>query len=599
MNHRNNSNKLIKFKHLQKLFGKLLQTTLAKIRPKSNHRRNDAPRVFGFDTFEPRTVLSAVGLDVNPEQLISNEAMEVTTFLTDPVEIQAENELGTGIASLTLQVNDEFVNVVYPNQIVELSAGDFVRVAAVNYEVDGTLDGVLASEGYASKLGVDDLPSSLDYSDGRFSAQVDDQSAATGSGSLHGLVGGWKVQEGWDRLTINLMNYSSTGSSSVGRFQVMLQVGKPDFEVDASPIAELASQKLLVGQSIDLKAALVNSGQGRFHDYLEVDVYQADDLNTIVWAGALVGNVDGSHSVTGMVTNQNQNDSFAETWTPDKAGEYVLRIYADPEDAWSELNEDNNEAVVHLTVLESTPMPSTPGDLGAPDTFNPETPNSEPSQVIAIKFVDEVADSTDTVVSDDSVTLAVPPTSDAVVLESNDDEIATLDDGLVLIDSIKATSSIANAIEFTGDDTQPAQESLTEVSTPVEVVLLDTTPTAPTAPTTPDALLSVTSNPTSQENGLPGTPESITSQLENSTQADESPDQPIPETVADSETQSIANVPSSSNPLLNNTHDSSTKDSTSHVVEVNSPNWNFGGHDFDATATFDSLINKLRSKIRK
>lgn len=46
-------------------------------------------------------------------------------------------------------------------------------------------------------------------------------------------------------------------------------------------------------------------------------------------------------------------NKFSERWTPDRAGTYTLKFYADPEDRWVEENEDNNVIVVRLKVFNT------------------------------------------------------------------------------------------------------------------------------------------------------------------------------------------------------------------------------------------------------
>ena len=99
------------------------------------------------------------------------------------------------------------------------------------------------------------------------------------------------------------------------------------------PCDQIQSQEISVGDEVSIPAGWMNILEGRFHNYAEVDIYHASNMNEIVWAGAAVGNVDAENSVTGEFLNTRSEDPFTERWSPKMEGKYVLKYYLDPEKA--------------------------------------------------------------------------------------------------------------------------------------------------------------------------------------------------------------------------------------------------------------------------
>jgi hypothetical protein len=117
------------------------------------------------------------------------------------------------------------------NNLLEVARGDLVEVVEIGIETTNKT-GVFAAEGYPNKIGDRTSASLIDYNDGRFSDPSRNFAANGGNGVIRGLNNSWEVQEGWDRMTINLMHYDIESTEVAGQFFVDLQVGLPDFEFD-------------------------------------------------------------------------------------------------------------------------------------------------------------------------------------------------------------------------------------------------------------------------------------------------------------------------------------------------------------------------------
>ena len=250
------------------------------------------------------------------------------------------------IPYLVVQINDQ-VRTLRGDPLLVLNGGD--RLAVLGVGVESGLDqGIFAAEGYISKLTDGASPSSLDYNDGRFSAREDNLPANGRGGEIGGLQGGWQVQEGWDRLTVSLVHYTEQGSENVASFRLRLQVEVADFAFDTSVFDRWAEQTFATGETIEIPGTWKNLGGGIHHNYAEADVFDTASGEQIVWAGALAGNSGGA--ISGVFTNTRDGDGFDHQFTPQKAGEYVVRFTVDPEFITVETDESNNEYEVTIKV---------------------------------------------------------------------------------------------------------------------------------------------------------------------------------------------------------------------------------------------------------
>ena len=324
-------------------------------------KKPEAPtnqRTLRFENLEDRRVLSATGLV--PDTTLDNSA-----FVSSDQQDQFGFQQDEAISSLTVLVNGEERKLSHADNVLTLVAGDTLEVSEIAFNSDAQ-EGVFAAEGYINKIGDLTSASLIDYNDGRFSDSSRDFAANGGEGTVAGLNNSWTVEAGWDRLTLNLIHYTEAATDVAGRFFVNLQVGEPDFAFDTDVLDSITEQEITVGDPVVIPGGWFNSSGGLFHNYAEVNVYNSNNLDSIIWAGALVGNA--GDSVEGEFVNTRSNDPFSERWIPNAPGEYTLRYYIDPEDSAAESNEDNNFYEIQLTVnSEAQPAPVAPVAVVAVD----------------------------------------------------------------------------------------------------------------------------------------------------------------------------------------------------------------------------------------
>lgn len=320
---------------------------------------NDLGRRLNYESLETRCVLSADGLDVLSGSDLNAPDPEQSVFVSseDPAPIDSLLSTSeTQINGLQLRVNGELINVSQNDYELQVAAGDQLEVVGIDYTYGGAEpDGVFAAETYVNKLTDYANASLVDYSDGRFSDPSDDVPSAAGDATHNGVTGSWTLEEGWDRLTVNLMHYTSTGANVAGRFSVQLEVGTPDFAFETDVLDQISTQTISVGDEVKIPVSWINSAGGKFHNYAEVDVFQGDKSGPVVWAGAVVGNTDSDNGVSGSATNT--RGDFTEYWTPQEEGTYTLLYTVDPEYAWSETNEFNNEYEIIVEVKAANAAP--------------------------------------------------------------------------------------------------------------------------------------------------------------------------------------------------------------------------------------------------
>lgn len=276
--------------------------------------------------------------------------------IIDPVpfaEVSVETAPVT-VKEIQLRVNGQDVFLDESDSKISLNAGDYVEVISLGLSVGQGLqtnDGVFAVEGYVNKLFSANDRSQTDYADGRFSARSGNTAVALGDVVQGGLDGGWTVEEGWDRLTLNLVHYFGNQSSREAAVSLLLEVGTPDFAF-SDDVYESFSKPLTVGEEISITGSWLNQGDGRYHNYAEVDIfYEGQEIPE--WVGVLVGNANSQNGVSGEFLFPTENgDMFTERWTPQKAGNYRIEFTVDPEKIWDESNEDNNRIRLDVTVAE-------------------------------------------------------------------------------------------------------------------------------------------------------------------------------------------------------------------------------------------------------
>ena len=304
-------------------------------------------RKLRYENLEDRRVLSVNGFEADQTQEVAYVAAEH--------EIAEFGVLDDEILHLKVLVNGEVRTLTPNDNSLELVAGDRLEVVEIGFYSSETT-GVFAAEGYVNKISDLSSASMVDYNDGRFSGGDRDSIATGAFGRIGGLANEWIVESGWDRVAVNLMHYDVESTEVSARFFAHLQVGQPDFEFDTDYLDTILEKDITVGDKVTIPAKWLNSLGGNFHNYAEVDIYHESDLETIVWAGAAVGNASQANAIEGEFLNLRDDDSFSERWSPDAPGEYVLKYYIDPEKFANESNEENNEYEIRLNV-EAKPAP--------------------------------------------------------------------------------------------------------------------------------------------------------------------------------------------------------------------------------------------------
>lgn len=306
-----------------------------------------------FEVFEQRTVLSATGLVPLPVDDLLGPYDEVAV----PTLRREVLEQAFTINSITVRINGGADVAVAPHATpLSLRAGDTLEVIGVDYTVsqlgDG-LEGVIAAEGYLHKLDDTHGPGAVDYTDGRFGDPLNTDPIVAGNARQGGLAGGWIIEEGWDRLSLVLIRYFGDQSEAAAHFNLQLQVETPDFSMSNKSLKKLERQTFRVGETAYMTVEWGNSGQGRYHNYLEMDVHHVEDMENPVWVGVSVATLGKKESVALVLENDNPNDAFTQYWTPQQAGRHRLLIAVDPEDAWQEKKESNNRVELWVTVEDA------------------------------------------------------------------------------------------------------------------------------------------------------------------------------------------------------------------------------------------------------
>ena len=318
----------------------------------TSNRANDPTRTLQYENLENRLVLSA-------DPLLGAADAE-SALVSEQAEVQAD-----GIFRVTVEVNGERFEITEQTQQIAANQGDTVRVVEVHTYAGQTTSetgGVFAVEGYVRKLPSDGGPSQADYADGRFSARADNVNVAQGENMIAGLSDSWEVQTGWDRINLVVMHYHESGVEVQSRFSFGVAVAEPDFQFDTSYFDRIGQMEIRVGDEVKVPVSWLNAGDGRYHNYAELDIYHASDRNQITWAGAVVGNADAENPVTGNMENTREGDGFEQFWTPSQEGEYILKFYLDPEEVWQESNESNNTFEVRLVVQPANEAPQAVDD---------------------------------------------------------------------------------------------------------------------------------------------------------------------------------------------------------------------------------------------
>jgi hypothetical protein len=253
------------------------------------------------------------------------------------------------ITALLLRINGQEQWASESETRLVVAPSSTLEIAGARIDVSDDLvsaGGVLQMEGYLRSSTADDALGEFNYADGRFSTAITVDEAA--ADAVHGgLNGSWQVTPETNRISVVLVHYVGDAVTVMDRFFVQLQTSVPDFVGEGE--VRGTSRSIKVGQLVQLAASISNLGEQSSDTYIEVDVYHESDPLTPVWVGTLVEK-DGNGRVSGQVRNDNPHDRFEKFWRPDRAGEYTIKVYVDPELHWLEAEEGNNVFFFSLTV---------------------------------------------------------------------------------------------------------------------------------------------------------------------------------------------------------------------------------------------------------
>lgn len=307
-------------------------------------------RALRLEPLEARTVLAAnplafgaMDLDGGADTTPAVEQSIVDTSL-------AARDQALAISAIHLRVGGEEITIKSLDELVKVDIGDKLEVIGIDYRLNSGVDvsGKIAFEGYLNSL--KDSKLVTDYSDGRFGRHEQQGQLPEGHASHGGLEGGWEMQAGTESLTLVMVRYDANGHTVEDRVNIRTQVGTPDFAISPRVVVRGSGSELTVGKQTKIYGTWANLGEGTFRNYAEVDIYHESDPTKIVWAGTLSKTLGAKQAVIGEFRNANSDEQFSKRWTPELAGTYTIKMYADPEQNWEESNESNNVAEMKVTV---------------------------------------------------------------------------------------------------------------------------------------------------------------------------------------------------------------------------------------------------------
>ena len=315
-------------------------------------QRSNGRRGLRFEPLESRQVLSASLPTVDSTGFVEPVDSTMAVFDTAIDEGLAARDARLAISAIHLRVGDRSITINSLDQLIKMEVGDRLAVVGIDYRLaEGVeVSGKVAFEGYLNKLKGSKLRT--DYSDGRFGRHEQDGQLPTGESSHGGLDGEWTMKAGTESVTLVLVRYDESGATVEDRVTLKTQVGTPDFVMSSRAIATSRGGQLVVGETARIYGLWANVGEGTYRNYAEVDVYHESDPSTIVWAGTLSRTLGGNQAVIGEFHNSASDEQFSKRWTPNQAGNYVLKFYADPEQSWDEVSEENNVTTIKVTVKE-------------------------------------------------------------------------------------------------------------------------------------------------------------------------------------------------------------------------------------------------------
>jgi len=316
----------------------------------ANSQRTPRHRTLRLEPLEARQVLSgnplacgSMDLNSGPDSAPAVEQSIIDTSL-------AARDQALAISAIHLRVGGEEVTIKSLDELVKINIGDKLEVVGIDYRLNSgeVISGKIAFEGYLNSL--KDSKLVTDYSDGRFGRHEQQGQLAEGQTSHGGLEGGWEMQAGTESLTLVMVRYDASGNTVEDRVNIRTQVGTPDFAISPRVILRGGGAELTVGKQTKIYGTWANLGEGTFRNYAEVDIYHESDPTKIVWAGTLAKTLGAKQAVIGEFRNASSDEQFSKRWTPELAGNYIIKMYADPEQNWQESNEANNVTEMTVTV---------------------------------------------------------------------------------------------------------------------------------------------------------------------------------------------------------------------------------------------------------
>jgi len=269
------------------------------------------------------------------------------TFRPACEQLEPRLALSADLTAVAVSIGGEVTWIHDSEAKIAVAPGQELAIVGALIDVTDDLvstGGMLQMEGYLrSGDGAGGL-GEFDYTQGRFSPGLTVDEAAIDE--VHaGLSGGWTIDPLHNRLSIALVHYVGDAVATTDRFFLQLQTFMPDFGI-VNATHDNGHREFKVGQKVDIRFELTNSGDGALPWYVEGDVYHESDLTTPIWVGTFVS----ADESKGKLVNDNDLDSFSKHWRPDREGTYIIKLYADPEHEWLEGSEDNNVFTFSITV---------------------------------------------------------------------------------------------------------------------------------------------------------------------------------------------------------------------------------------------------------
>ncbi|MBI2577036.1 hypothetical protein HYV84_07520 [Candidatus Woesearchaeota archaeon] len=110
-----------------------------------------------------------------------------------------------------------------------------------------------------------------------------------------------------------------------------LQVGTPDFFFVQDSIL-FFPRTVFVNDTMNISATVVNSGEGPFISYAEMDINPwGEEGETPAWVGTFEFNLADNQTMEGIFLNEKADDEWENgPWVPDKEGIYIAAALIDP-----------------------------------------------------------------------------------------------------------------------------------------------------------------------------------------------------------------------------------------------------------------------------